>query len=43
MTYEKMSEKDKAAYTKEILKKEQKRLDEYGNRLKKTAGDYEDA
>jgi len=43
MTYEKMREKDEAAYKKEMLKKEQKRLDEYGNRLKKTAGDYDDA
>jgi len=43
MTYEKMREKDEAAYKKEMLKKEQKRLDEYGNRLKRSAGDYDDA
>lgn len=43
MTYEKMREKDEAAYKKEMLKKEQKRLDEYGNRLKKSAGDDDDA
>ncbi|PKL49780.1 MAG: flagellar export protein FliJ [Candidatus Riflebacteria bacterium HGW-Riflebacteria-2] len=43
MTYEKMREKDEAVYKKEMLKKEQKRLDEYGNRLKKTAGDDNDA
>lgn len=43
MTYEKMREKDEAVYTREMLKKEQKRLDEYGNRSKKTAGDDEDA
>lgn len=43
MTYEKMREKDEAVYTKEMLRKEQKKLDEYGNRIKKTAGDYEDA
>jgi len=43
MTYEKMREKDEAAYKKEMLKKEQKRLDEYGNRLKKAAGEHDDA
>lgn len=43
MTYEKMREKDEAAYKKEMLKKEQKRLDEYGNRLKNKAGEYDDA
>jgi flagellar protein FliJ len=43
MTYEKMREKDEAVYKKEMLKKEQKRLDEYGNRAKKSAGDHEDA
>jgi flagellar biosynthesis chaperone FliJ len=43
MTYEKMREKDEAAYTKEMLKKEQKKLDEYGNRIRKTAGDNDDA
>jgi len=43
MTYEKMREKDEAAYTKEMLKKEQKKLDEYGNRARKTAGDQDDA
>lgn len=43
MTYEKMREKDEAAYKKEMLKKEQKRLDEYGNRLKRSAGDDDDA
>ncbi|OGK05597.1 MAG: flagellar export protein FliJ [Candidatus Riflebacteria bacterium GWC2_50_8] len=43
MTYEKMREKDEAAYTKEMLKKEQKKLDEYGNRIRKSAGDNDDA
>lgn len=43
MTYEKMREKDEAAYTKEMLKKEQKKLDEYGNRIRKSAGDHDDA
>ncbi|MBU1108841.1 MAG: flagellar export protein FliJ [Candidatus Riflebacteria bacterium] len=43
MTYEKMQEKDEAAYKKEMLKKEQKKLDEYGNRAKKAAGDLDDA
>ncbi len=31
-TYEKMREKDQAVFKKEQLKKEQKRLDEFGNR-----------
>ncbi len=43
MTYEKMREKDAAVYKKEMLKKEQKRLDEFGNRIKKTAGECDDA
>lgn len=43
MTYEKMREKDEAVYKKEQLKKEQKRLDEFGNRQKMIQGDYEDA
>lgn len=43
MTYEKMREKDEAAYKKEMLKKEQKRLDEYGNRARKSAGEDYDA
>lgn len=34
-TYEKMREADEAHYKKELLKKEQKKLDEYGNRQKK--------
>ncbi len=42
MTYEKMREKDEAAYKKEMLKKEQKRLDEYSNRIKR-AGEHDDA
>lgn len=43
MTYEKMREKDAAQYKKEQLKKEQKRLDEFGNRQKLTLGGFEDA
>lgn len=43
MTYEKMRDKDAAAYKKEQLKKEQKRLDEFGNRQKLTSGGFEDA
>ena len=34
--YEKMREKDQIKWKKEQLKKEQKRLDEFGNRMKKT-------
>ena len=34
-TYEKMREKDEIQYKKDILKREQKRLDEFGNRPKK--------
>ena len=40
-TYEKMKEKDELAWKKEQHKKEQKRLDEFGNRMKK--GVFEDA
>ncbi len=43
MTYEKIREKDETVYKKEMLKKEQKRLDEYANRLKFKAGGNEDA
>lgn len=43
MTYEKMREKDEAVYKKEMLKKEQKKLDEYGNRGRKTAGESDNA
>lgn len=43
MTYEKMRDKDAAAYKKEQLKKEQKRLDEFGNRQKLISGGFEDA
>jgi len=43
MTYEKILEKDAANYKKEQLKREQKRLDEFGNRQKLTSGGFEDA
>ena len=43
MTYEKMREKDETAYKKEMLKKDQKKLDEYGNRSRKTAGESDNA
>ncbi len=33
-TYEKMREKDEIQYKKDMLKREQKRLDEFGNRKK---------
>ncbi|HNX76470.1 MAG TPA: flagellar export protein FliJ [Candidatus Rifleibacterium sp.] len=42
-TYEKMRESDEANYKKEQLKKEQKRLDEYGNRQKKEPVEGENA
>lgn len=42
-TYEKMRESDEISYKKAILKKEQKRLDEYGNRPKKGPGEVENA
>ncbi len=43
MTFEKMREKDEALYKKEMLKKEQKKLDEFGNQQKKRLGGNEDA
>jgi flagellar FliJ protein len=43
MTYEKMREKDEALYRKELLKKEQRKLDEFGNRQKRNNGGMEDA
>lgn len=42
-TYEKMRENDEARYKKEMLKKEQRKLDEYGNRQKKSPEEPEDA
>lgn len=43
MTYDKMREKDEAVYKKELLKKEQKKLDEFGNQRRKNSGGNEDA
>ncbi|MDD2997764.1 MAG: flagellar export protein FliJ [Erysipelotrichia bacterium] len=42
-TYEKMRENDEACYKKELLKKEQKRLDEYANRKKQNHGEADHA
>lgn len=43
MTFDKMREKDEALYKKEMLKKEQKKLDEFGNQQKNRLGGNEDA
>ncbi len=42
-TFEKMRENDEAHYKKELLIKEQKRLDEFGNRQRKAPGETENA
>lgn len=42
-TYEKMRENDEAHYKKELLKKEQRKLDEYGNRQRKNPEESENA
>ncbi len=42
-TYEKMRENDEMQYKKEMLKREQKKLDEYGNRPKKATEEIENA
>ncbi len=42
-TYEKMREADEAGYKKEMLKREQKKLDEYGNRQRKGPEETENA
>lgn len=43
MTYDKIREKDEVVYKKEMLKKEQKRLDEFGNQKRTQSGDDENA
>lgn len=42
-TYDIMKENDKKAYIKEQQKKDQARLDEFGNRLKRQEENYDDA